>query len=69
MKSLMEKVVGYVACTGSWNTEFSSKKSRGHLEDMAVVGKMILKYVLLEKVVMMRFWFKKLSVGRVSGLL
>jgi hypothetical protein len=45
------------------------KKSRGHLEDIAVIGKMILKQILQEQVVIMRFWFKKLSVGNVSGFL
>ena len=39
------------------------------MEDMTIVGKIILKQILQEQVVMMRFWFKKLSVGKVSGLL
>jgi hypothetical protein len=69
MKSGMAKGVGYVACTGNWNTEFQPRNIRGHLEDMAVVRKMLLKQILREQVVMMWFWFKKLSLGKINGLL
>jgi hypothetical protein len=65
----MAKGVAYVACTGDWNAEFQSKKGKGHVEDMAVVGKVILKQILQEQVVMMRVSFKKLTEGKLSGLL
>ena len=50
---------------------FSQKntKSRDHLEDMAIDGRIILKQILKEQVAMKRFWFMKMSVGKVSGIL
>jgi hypothetical protein len=50
---------------------FSQKntKSRGHLEDMAIDGRILLIQILKEQVAMKRFWFMKMSVGKVSGIL